>query len=104
MKIKHFLKWAIFIIIIMMGLLFIAHLSLTNPDLVGSFNQLMYHWRYFSFLWRVLIYILIGIFLWDFWRSGKVPSEGKQSFKRIVLMCVLFVLANEMIIWTNSGE
>ncbi|MBC8947054.1 hypothetical protein [Xenorhabdus indica] len=104
MKIKHFLKWAIFIIIIMMGLLFISHLSLTNHDLARSFNQLMYHRRYFYFLWRVLIYILIGVFLWDFWRSGKVPLEGKQPFKRIVLMCVLFVLANEMIIWTNSGE
>ncbi|CDL86232.1 hypothetical protein [Xenorhabdus cabanillasii] len=104
MKIKSFLKWVIFIIILMIGLLSIAHLSLMNPDLAGDFNQLMYRWRYFSALWRVLIYILIGVIIWHLWKSGKIPSESQQTFRRIVLAFVLFVLVSEMTIWMNSGE
>ncbi|MBD1226012.1 hypothetical protein [Xenorhabdus griffiniae] len=104
MKIKIFLKWMVFIVILMMGLLFVAHLSLINPDLAGGFNQLMYRWRYFSLLWRVVVYALIGVFLWNLWKSGKVPLESQQPFKRVVIMFVLFALVSEAVIWINNNN
>ncbi|PHM26904.1 hypothetical protein [Xenorhabdus innexi] len=104
MKFKGVLKWVIIIVTFMMGLLLIAHLSLINPDLAEGFNQLMYRWRYYSFLWRMLIYTALVIVLYHLWKVGKKSSELKMVFKRIAFMVVLFVLVSEVTIWLHNGE
>ncbi|MDE1485163.1 hypothetical protein KKI90_01675 [Xenorhabdus bovienii] len=102
-RILKFLKLCFFIIFMMIGLMYVAHLSVTYPDLSDSLGQNMYRWRYILFLWRLLLYIFVGRFLWKLWFSSQIPSESRKSLKRIAIIGALFILVSEIVVWVNEG-
>ncbi|MDC9612903.1 hypothetical protein PSI19_03195 [Xenorhabdus khoisanae] len=102
-KMKKKLKWFFFIIFTTIGLLYIAHFSLTHPEFSESLGESMYRWRYFWFLWRILLYVFIGGFLWKLCYSSKISSESRNSLKRIMIIGTLFILVSEIVVWMNEG-
>ncbi|CDM91169.1 hypothetical protein [Xenorhabdus bovienii] len=102
-RILKFLKLCFFIIFVMIGLMYVTHLSVTYPELSDSLGQNMYRWRYILFLWRLLLYVFVGRFLWKLWLSSKISTESRKSLKRIAIIGALFILVSEIVVWVNEG-
>ncbi|SFU87328.1 hypothetical protein [Xenorhabdus koppenhoeferi] len=103
MKLKVILKWCFSIIFTMIGLLYIAHFSLNYPEFSEGLGEEMYKWRYFWFLWRILLYVFIGRFLWKLWYSPKISLESRNALKRIMITGTVFILVSEIVVWMNEG-